>query len=216
MKYDLLNVVQKRKVTLAGTNIYRIPTIHPDRTLQENDLLFINEGEWSICQDDESYRLMAGDMMLLRAYNHHYSLHHCLPNTQTLFVHFSPMPGDQYGVELPTQLSSDVVSGDRLQIATVTHCAEHSQPRTVMRDIIETYWSERQDKQRRMSMLLEVLLNELAHITYEAQMHKENWISNIIRLMYTNHSHMYSLSELAQQAGMSVRTLSERFRRATG
>ncbi len=216
MKYDMLSIASGRSVTLAGSTKYFAQDMHPDRVMREHDLMYMLEGDWSICQDEENYQLKKGDLIFLRAGSHHYSLTPCSPNTQTMYVHFSALPEDRYGVDVTSALALQMMQGDMLCIPTFTNCLEHPSIRITLQAIAERYLSAREDRERSMRLLLDVLLSDIAHCGHDNQIHGEDWVMRILRLMHTNPTHMFSLEEIAQQASTSVRTLSTRFRRATG
>lgn len=216
MKYELFALRERRSILLCGTNYYPAPDMHPDRVLAEHDLLYVMEGEWSICQDEVNYVARKDDAMLLKAGAHHYSLTPCAPNTRTIFVHFAPMEKDQSDVEIPAKTLSDYSRGDVVCIPMLINCSQHRNVLRVMQGLVESYWGEREDKERYMGLQLDLLLSELAYVNRNQQGMGEEWLPGILHLMRTNPSKMYSLEELARQSDMSIRSFSSRFKQATG
>lgn len=216
MKYDLLSIGSLREITLCGTNVYTVPDAHPDRILAEHDLLYVDEGEWSICQDEVNYVVRKDDAMLLRAGSHHYSLMPCAPNTKTIFVHMTTLKEDKYDVSIMPQTVSQYAKGNMICLPTVISCGQPGAIRRAMRDMVEVFWSDREDKQRHLGIALNLLLSDLGYIARNRQALGEEWLSKVLRMMRTNPSKMYALSEIAEISKMSVRSLSGHFKQATG
>jgi AraC-like DNA-binding protein/mannose-6-phosphate isomerase-like protein (cupin superfamily) len=216
MNYDILDITLQRVVTLCGMNMYPTPEYHPDRVMSEHDLLFICEGEWTVIQDGQSYPLKAGDAIFLRAGNHHASEMPCTPGTRTLFVHFSRLPGERYDEEITAE-ALKAYSRDRSAcIMTVTSCGQNAEVQRLMRQIIDNFWSERDDKARQSSLMINLLLSELSYIARHTLQNTDEWISRALRLFRSEPARIYSLEEIAKIAGISVRTLSTRFKQITG
>lgn len=216
MDYTILKLSEARTVNLCGTNVYPKPEPHQDRILQEHDLLYVFSGEQEIAQDDEVYTVSAGDMILLRAGSHHYGTKPCTINMRSIFIHFNVLPGDR---------REDYVSGDEaaafaqsstICLPTLIHCGQNNGATKILNAIIDLYWSHAPNKKRRLTMLLNLLLDELSSIALENRTEREEWSVAVISLFRKNTSKMYSLEELADIVHMNVRTLSTRFRQITG
>lgn len=216
MRYELLTLAPRRSILLCGTNFYAVPDMHPDRTLVEHDLLYVAEGEWSLCQDDTHYVVHKDEAMLLRAGSHHYSVKPCAPNTRTLFVYFTANENDRSEVELPVEKLSDYCAGEMVCLPTVVDCSHHGSVIRMMQKMMELYWTDRSDKHRQMSIQLELLLCELAYVYREQHAKGEEWLPRVLEQLRLNPSRMYSVQELAQIASMSTRNFSTIFKRATG
>ena len=67
MDYDVLALSYAREVTLCGINLYPNPEYHPDRIMDEHDLLYIQEGEWKVGQDEALEKLLDFFAQRLRA-----------------------------------------------------------------------------------------------------------------------------------------------------
>lgn len=214
--YDILTIGETREITLCGMSVYPMPEPHPDRVMLEHDLLFMDEGEWVICQDSAEYTVRQGDAMLLRAGSHHYSLTPCAPGTRTLYIHMTTAPTDRTDVPLTPQEAAAYASGGMVCLPTVIPCGQHAGIRRAMRDMAALFWSDREDRQRHMGLALNVLLSDLAYIARGRQAMAEPWLQRVLRQMRTDPSHMYSLAEIAEIARMSVRSLSSHFKRETG
>lgn len=216
MLLDMLDISLNRLVTLCGMNVYPNPEYHPDRTMSEHDLLYICEGEWTIAQDDQTYLLMPGDAIFLRSGSHHYCPVQCTPNTRTMFVHFNRMARDRYNVDLSSEALKSSAAENTACITTVTACGQYPEVSRILRHIIDAFWSERDDKRRQSSLMINLLLGELAFISRSNQAQADEWIVKTLRLFRTEPAKIFHLEELAQMMNLSVRSLSSRFKEITG
>lgn len=216
MSYTILNLSSKRQVTLCGTNVYPKPEPHLDRTLTEHDLLYIYSGEQAIAQEDENYTLQTGDIILLRAGAHHYGTAPCSVNMRSIFIHFNTLPGDRGEKYLTHEDVSAHTSGNTVCLPTVIHCGQQNECTRIINNIIDLYWSHKPNKERRLTLLLNLLLDELASIALESDAQREEWSVAVISLFRKHPERMYSLEEVAEIVQMNVRTLSARFREITG
>jgi len=216
MDYTLLKLSDARQVTLCGTNVYPKPEPHVDRIMAEHDLLYIFSGEQEIAQDDEVYTVRAGDVILLRAGSHHYGTKPCSVNMRSLFVHFNVLSGDKRESYVTGDEASAYALGSQLCLPTLIHCGQNNEATRLLNSIIDLYWSHRPGKERRLTMLLNLFLDELAAIALESRTDDEEWSVVVINLFRKNVNKMYSLEEVADLVHMNVRTLSTRFRQITG
>ena len=216
MQYDIFDLSLNRKVTLCGTNVYPQPTLHVDRVMDEHDIMYIYDGQWQITQDGVSYSLSTGDIALLRAGSHHYGASPCTPNMRNMFVHFSRMASDRSGVELSPAEAKAYNTGDIVCLPTIIHCGMENTVTALIREIIGVYWSHRDDRERKLTLLLATLMNELAYIARNSLSQPEEWIVALLKAMSMDPARYISLEEAADLVHMSVRTLSSRFRRIMG
>lgn len=214
MSYTILPMSGQRRVTLCGTNVYPVPEVHLDRILSEHDLLYIYSGEQPVAQDDESFTLQTGDIILLRAGSHHWGTAPCSVNMRSLFIHFNVLPGDR-GEKFLTREELEAQSNDII-LPTVIHCGQDNASTKLINEIINLYWSHRPNKERRLTLLLNLLLDELATIALADDSRQEEWTVAVISMFRKHPERMYSLEEIAESVNMNVRTLSSRFREITG
>lgn len=165
MLFDLFSLSEERRVTLCGGNVYPQAEYHPDRVMDEHDLLFIHEGEWTLAQDGGVYPLKTGDLILLRAGSHHFSTSPCSVNARTMFIHFTRLPGDRGPVDIPPPAVARYAAGSEVCLQTVMHCAEEGAVMQLFKEIIDAFWSRRDDQQRRLTLLLNLLLSELSYLS---------------------------------------------------
>lgn len=218
MKFDVFSLRQFHDVTLCGTNVYARPEFHPDRTMDEHDLLYVYSGEWTLVQDEIAYTIGAGDVLLLRAGSHHYAPSPCAPNSMNMFIHFSRTLEDRYNVELSAAEAASYALGDTVCIPTLIHCGTQGAVESLFREIIDVYWSRRDDRNRKLNMLMSLLLAELSYFARKEPAGKEQqlWFAGLLQTMRAEMGRFFTLEEAAEMTDMQVRTFSSRFRKVTG
>lgn len=200
-----LSTEDVRKVTLCNYNYSHEGIYHPDRIMNEYDMLFLTSGDWDIYEDDNLYHVSSGEILLLEPGKHHYSLTKCSPEMRNMFLHLSVLPRD--GLSTSSSLS----------IAKLTNCNSHPNITKLFDEIINLYWStEERLKDFRMQALLSRLLIELSDITEKPPKTVYAEISDILSRFRSNPDIFYSPEELANDYGMSLRTISSHFKAQTG
>ena len=164
MKYDVLSISPMRKVILCGAHVYPNLELHPDRIMQEHDLMYVVEGEWRVFQDNVLYHLRAGDMFFLRAGSHHYTPYLCAAGSRNMFIHFNRLPEDRYEVDISANKLSAYANNAEICLPTLLHCGDATPIPSILKTIIDIFWSRRDDQQRTLTLQLNILLNELSYI----------------------------------------------------
>ena len=218
MEFDVLALSDARRVMLCGSNVYVTPEYHPDRVMEEHDLLYVFEGIVPVIQDEVLYQVKRDDLILLRAGSHHYSTAPCSVNTRSLFIHFNRLPEDRSRVDIPAPATSRYTTGREICLPTLVHCEENSEVPFIFRQIIDVFWSRRDDQQRKLTMLLNLLLAEISYQSRRTpdMQHLDAWIVNLLQTLHTNITHFYTLDEAAELSHMHVRTFSDKFRKIMG
>lgn len=218
MQYDIFSLKHPRSVTLCGSNVYARPELHPERIMDEHDLLYVYSGEWTLVQDDMTYVVRSGDVILLRAGSHHYSPAPCSANSMNMFIHFSKAAADRLAVQMSTVETSTYAMGDAVCIPTVIHCGTQGDVESLFQNIIDTFWSRRDDRDRKLSMLLATLLSELSYHARKTPYSRESqiWFAQLLQTMRAEMGRFFTLEEAAAIADMNVRTFSTRFRKVLG
>ena len=186
---------------------------HPDRVMAEHDLIYIRSGEWEICQEQERFRVRAGDLVLLFAGRHHYGEKPCGGAVETFFIHFLPMEGDQI---CPSPPSAE--GGARYAFPAVVHTAPGSMAAALMERAVSAYWQNDPYARVRASMLLELVLCEMSSIAAGPELRADGGelIERLMFAMRSSPERFYSNDELAARIGVSRKTLSNAFRRFAG
>ncbi len=216
MSLTILPISEKRQVLLCGTNVYPVPETHLDRIMDVHDLLYIFSGEQPVAQEEESFTLRTGDLVLLRAGSHHYGTAPCSVNMRSIFIHFNQLPGDRAAESLSGEEIQRLNRMNNFVIPTVVHCGQNNEITRIINAIIDLYWSHRPNKERRLQFLLNLLLDDLCLIGQEEEEQQEEWTVALVNLFRKHPERNYSLEELAEAVNMSVRTMSARFREIMG
>ena len=200
-----LSIKERHKITACNRNYSKEGIYHPDRILEEYDLLYLSQGSWDIREDNVCYHLTENQVLLLEPHKHHYSLKKCTPEMKNLYLHFSPLPDD------------GKKHTDNLCINKLTDCTNHHAVLHLFEEIIETYWSDlSESKTLRLGAQLDLLFAELSDIRNEQQKTADILITEIIHRFYCSPDRFFSPEELATDYQISLRSLSSRFKRATG
>ena len=192
---------------MCNHNYSREGIYHPDRILCEYDLLYMLQGEWEIWEDDVPYQVGPHQVIILEPHKHHYSKERCTPEMRNAYVHFTELPGD----------SSAGGTEKLLHIDKVTDCGDNPSVYHYLEQIIECYWSkERTNKEFREEALLSLLLSELSDLSRDRLENTDMIMMEILHRIQCQPERFFSPEELAAGYGMSLRSLSGRFKKVTG
>lgn len=224
-----------RTICSCNTNYIQEGTLHPDRILKEYDFLYLKKGTWEIYEEDICYDLKEKQLLILEPDRHHYSLKPCSPGMHNMYLHCSHLPGDLPHSGNPVccpQISKtsdpDPYSDhtdqkypdaghvpDYFVLQKVTDCSGSIQIEHLFLQLIETYWSACTHRILRLESLLFLLLAELENCS-ESSICTDPVITEIIHQFYLHPDRFFSPQELADAFHISVRSLSSRFKKATG
>lgn len=195
---------QKHQITQCNYNYSPEGICHPDRIMNEYDFLFMINGSWEIIEEEQTYLLKEGDLLILEPGLHHYSKNKCSPQMRNMFLHCVPIADD--GIE----------HDSAIPVHKQTDCRRAPEVTRLFRNIIEEYWT-RQDsfRNQRLSNLFELLLLELAACGQNKTI-LDPLISDILQLFLTNNDKFFKTQELAAYAGISAHNLNLRFKKYTG
>lgn len=194
-----------RKVTLCNYNYSKEGIYHPDRIMDEYDMLYLTSGNWNIYEDDNLYNVSAGQILLLEPGKHHYSLTKCSPEMRNVFLHLEKLRGDGIKTE------------SSLLIPKLSDCSADPDIYNIFEQIIELFWSEKADlKEFRINALLNRLLLKLNDISAKISASSDPVISDAIFRFRSNPDIFFSPETLAGDYGLSLRTMSSKFKKATG
>lgn len=216
-----LNMSSRRRVTLCNHNFSEEGIYHPDRVMQEYDLLYMQNGHWDIVEDGKSYRVGPNQVILLEPGKRHYSTNRCEPSMRNAYIHFACEPGD--GVVLDDGRGADpgveqgMEAGSSLAIGKVTDCNGQHEVLHLFEQIIDAFFAkEGCDRELRMGILMDQLLLLLADQRQMETAPSDVWVQEIIHRIHCHPEVFLSPQELADSYHVSVRTLSRRFKAQTG
>ena len=202
-------ISRQRRVSLCQFNRFATPLRHPDRVMKEHDIIYLLEGQWEIYQDGIAYMLTPGDVLLLRAGCHHYGSRPCETNTRTMYMHINALPGEVPGAANYEGEETFVQLDNRIP------CLRYPAVKRVFEDIIHAYWSDTQDSLR-LGALLDLFLCELAAAYRGILRPEDDLVKHLLYLFRMYPDRFFHVVTLAQEAHVSTRTLSNRFKIETG
>lgn len=203
-KNVLLSMENRRRVTLCNHNYSEEGIYHPDRIMDEYDLLYMQAGEWIIAEDETTYHLKPGTVLLLEPGRHHYSLEKCSPKMRNVYIHFA----------------YDHKDGTEENQLAVPKFADISDNHEIIHDfekVIDAFWStEAIDRELRSSLYLEELLLRLSDENKIIHGETDVLVSEIIHRFHCEPGIFLSPEKLAEDYHVSIRTISGRFKKKTG
>ena len=203
-----------RTICSCNTNYMQEGIRHPDRILDVYDFLYLKYGSWEIYEDDICYHLKEKQLLILEPGKHHYSLKTCSPKMRNMFLHCSRLPKDcAHSARNHADAENHTTQYFRLQ--KVTDCTDSIQLEHLFLQLIETYWSSCTHRSLRLESLFLLLLAELESCG-ESTRCTDPVIAEIIHQFYLCPDRFFSPQELADTYHISVRSLSSRFKNATG
>lgn len=218
----ILSMNKRRQVTLCNHNFSIEGILHPDRVMDEYDLLFMQEGEWDILEEEpgnesqvSTYHLIPGSVLLLEPGKHHYSIEKCTPRMRNVYIHFSQENGDRV---CAAEKQETAESTTILAVPKLVQTADNKDIHHCFEKVIDAFWSREDEttKQLRCSMYLEELLLKLSDLKKAGERKSDILISEIIHRFHCEPERFLSPEELAQNYSVSVRTISSRFKEQTG
>lgn len=209
--YNMLQMGGNRRILDANFNYHREGELHPDRILDFHDIVYIVDGSWIIGQDGTAYDLEKGDVIILHAGRHHYGVGGRLPGVRTMYLHMAHLPGDALadaaGVQPPDCT---------LELPVLARCGDSAAVRSVFSEIISVFWSEKVNKDFRLSALCDLLLLEIHEAGSSGESSSDKLVDEALSLIRLTPERILTLSELACALHVCSRSLSGKFRRATG
>ncbi|MBO4547936.1 MAG: AraC family transcriptional regulator, partial [Abditibacteriota bacterium] len=189
----------ERTVDTAGRCYFKTPAAHPDRILPFFVLAYMEKGEWAIGQDGETLSVREDDAFIYYPGLRHYPVSFCSPGTRTLYVHMLPVPGDRAE---PGQTEGSLPS--------IVDCSRSPRVKQLFEDIIYYAATPVNNKNVILSSLCRLLLCSLVEVVYPTPASDPVVLSAVSDIMRSPDKFL-SEEELADIAGVSVRTLRKRF-----
>lgn len=195
---------EKYDITICNYNYSPEGILHPDRIMQEYDFLYMLQGQWEIIEDEVSYELHEGELLILEPGRHHYSRRKCTPHMRNMYLHCLPLN------------VSDVCGDNVITVSKLTDCRKSPKVSRIFQDIIETYWKPLDPYRRlRLESLFSLLLIEIAGCRSSSDYY-DPLVNDLQTLFISNTERFFHLEELAARYETSSRTLGSRFKKVTG
>lgn len=195
-----------RMLAAANEHYYKQPTEahYLDRVLEYHDLIYIEEGTWTMTEGEEEYPLEKGDVLFLAAGRHHYNRLPCLPETRTFCLHVTTAPGDREdnpaASALPTHL----------------HVRHSEQIRLYFSELVTAWWSDDAFREERIRALLTLLLLEIRTEYEKQQAGTGDLADRAIALLNLSPHRRFETSKMAELLFVSTRTLNNAMHKKTG
>ncbi|MES3022461.1 MAG: helix-turn-helix transcriptional regulator [Pseudomonadota bacterium] len=211
---NIFETVGHRQIQYASFSYFEAPMQHPDRILAEHDLVYMLEGDWVVGQDGESFRLEPHDLIILQAGRHHYGVEACRARTRTMYVHMSALAGER----VETRPTGRGLVGDSTLVGLpmVIPCKSHPRVRELFTEIVQGFWSDVPGKHIKLSALTQMLIFEAAIAEAAPLRMRDSLVASTLTTIQGSAEHVFTLAELSALVNVSSRTLSERFKKATG
>lgn len=202
-----------RIFSTGNYNLYVHGSLHPDRTMDEHDFIYMLSGTWDVYQDDVRHSLSAGDVLLLHSGKHHYGLTPCAPGTRTMYIHFSPAEGDRV---LEQDISAQSCSDHAVFLPTKINCGSNGKVKNLFEDIIYALTVKSYGYEIRLNSLCNLLLLELQSCLTISKFKQDEMVEKIIRLFQCNPEKHYTVNQLSALLYVSEKTLSRHFLKYRG
>lgn len=213
---DFLNIFDCtafRKITLCKRNDFYGPgAIHNYQLRTEHDFVYVLAGTVEIYFNDRPYTAGKDSLLCFHAQNPIYGRKEFSPDASYMFLHITTSPRDR----LIRSDESYVLSETSLAIPVYQDCRYHPDVCRVFRDIIRNSWVDSNLQEKRNSALINLLLCEIAAIQSGDNLQWDSVAYDIMQRIHAAPNHFYKLEELSEIYGISTRTISEQFRRASG
>jgi len=206
----LLESHPKRRISVCNYNHHHL-VAHPDRIMQEHDLIYMLSGEWEVWQDGIPYLLREGDLLLLSAGHHHYGVKPCTDDVHTIYVHFNARKTDAC-------CEDPVPSENEFLFPIHFHPPAGSRIPHLLKQMVSAYWQQNIYASEQANAYLALLLCEMSVSTFEKTVlagHDE-LIKRLLRTIESTPDHFYSVDELCGLINTSRKTLHNYFKKNTG
>lgn len=204
---------ENRMITEANYNTFVRPALHPDRTMEEHDFLYILDGRWEItlvtsCPSEEEHlQAQTGDLVVLPSGFRHYGSIPCSPNCKNMYIHALPQPGDRPANAAVSSSNTSIL------LPSVIHCSYSASIPEYFSDIIRIRWSDSPWKEKKLACLFDLLLCEIKEQQAKtpAVSKYAAFVDSVAKFLQENPQSFFTASQVAAHFYVSERTLNNRF-----
>ncbi|MBR4750039.1 MAG: helix-turn-helix transcriptional regulator [Abditibacteriota bacterium] len=197
--YHIFNLSAERIVEGCGRCFFKTPAGHPDRILPFHGIFYTESGEMSVGQDRETYSVSENRLLILHAGLHHYPVADCAYGTKTIYVHFYPVAGDR--------VSARQTEGS---LPSLVDCSSAPRIKKLFEDINFYAAAPGYNNNIILSSLCRVLLCDIYNLVCPTAL-SDPVVTVAVSDIMRSPDRFLSEEELADMAGVSVRTLRKRF-----
>lgn len=194
--FSVFTDTHERKITQANINFYAGPFVHPTRTMDDHDFIYLIEGGWKIGQNGKEYHLKPDSLLILNGKSRHYGISPCLPNTKTMYFHAS----------FHNDSISDTMQ-DGLCMQSFTDASMNSNIKKYFSQIVNNYLK---GNTRKANIFFQLLLCELSDESTSVL--KNDTSMRIKDIIHNNPEKFFTNKELARRCNLSVKTIETRFK----
>ena len=200
-KYDLN---AERAIESCGHCYFKDRTMHPDRVLPCHDFIYLTDGEWEIGQEERHYLMKKDRVIILHSGLHHYPVAPCSPGTKTIFLHIYPASGDAPAAGNGTGC-----------IPSLTDCSQNPRIKKLFEDLV--FFADNPGPESRViqSSMCRLLLCHLSLMSFPTA-DSDPVLYITVKSIKETPQRFFTEEELAEIAGVSVKTLRNRFRNRFG
>ncbi len=163
--------------------------------MPEHDLIYMVDGTWKIGQENESYELKSGEVLILEAHHHHYGIEPCSMGAKTIFIH-------AYG------LDSDNETGGSLHIPSLINTRSNPHVRHYFEKVV---YAKHCSDELAASIYFDTVLCELKNCISSIG---KNTVAEQIREYITFAEGIPTNAEIASHLNISLKTAEQAFKNA--
>ena len=203
---SVFHLSMDRKILVASQNIFLTPQPHPTRNLKEHVMSYVIKGGWKLDIGGETVTAKKDCVFIQPANITHTGIENCPAGTQTMFIHFSCVPGDEFVQEQKVSANHASVC-----INALTDASGNPEIKSLFIKVI----TENKNKNRLKALsYLNLLLCELSEsITPDRS--KYTLGANIKGLLIDPASNLTN-KEIASKLNVGVRTAESTFKELYG
>lgn len=194
---NYFDIREKHRVTDANHNCFESSVLHPNRKMIEHDFIYMKEGEWVIGQENETFHIQKGDVLILGANRYHYGIEPCSPGTKTMYIHTIHNAGDEYD-------SSE--NNEKIIIQSHIHAEVNPNVKACFEKVI---YAKSRNNYNMASAYLDVLLCELEVCMNQTTL---TCLAENMRQMIISSNKLLKNSEIAKSFNICVKTAENIFK----
>ena len=200
-RYDLN---AERTIESCGHCYFKDRTMHPERVLPCHDLIYLTEGEWGIGMEGQQYLLKKDRVLILNAGLRHYPVTPCSPRAKTIFLHIYPAAGDG-----PADRDGAGC------MPSLTDCSQNPRIKRLFEDLVLFADNPGPESRVITSSMCRLLLCHLSLMSFPTT-DSDPVLYIVVKSIKETPQHFFTEEELSEMAGVSVKTLRNRFRNRFG